>query len=376
VDASELELAHDVGSAGGVATLEVPVPGASGPVRTSAARALGIGTVAIAVGIVVFLVAAGGMSGTNGWVRVILAALGVVAIYRGSDRILKWRKGPNFDTAFWVSVGWLGALILAAILANVLPLGEHVDTTKTLTLVGNQQPDLFSAHPLGTNNLALDILGRCIYGARVSLLTAAFAVTVSIIVGGAIGLLAGYHRGWLDTGVGLVTDTVLAFPALVLLLALATVFGKPTHVPEAVLKSGISLAIVGLPTMVRLARANTLTFAQREFVLSARSMGAGSTRIVFRELLPNVLLTLVSFGLVLMAVLIVAEGSLSFLGLGLQPPQPSWGNMIAEGTDSNVLRGQPWVPLIPGVFMFITLLCFNRVGEKARRAWDPRDLKV
>ncbi len=297
-------------------------------------------------------------------------------IYRGADRILKWRKGPTFDTAFWVSIGWLGALILAAIFASLLPLGEHVDTTKTLTQVGNQQPDLFSSHPLGTNNLALDILGRSVYGARVSLLTAAFAVTVSIMVGGAIGMLAGYHRGWLDTGVGLVTDTVLAFPALVLLLALATVFGKPTHVPEAVLKSGISLAIVGLPTMVRLARANTLTFAQREFVLSARAMGAGSTRIVFRELLPNVLLTLVSFGLVLMAVLIVAEGSLSFLGLGLQPPQPSWGNMIAEGQDSNVLRGQPWVPLVPGVFMFVTLLCFNRVGEKARRAWDPRDLKV
>jgi peptide/nickel transport system permease protein len=242
--------------------------------------------------------------------------------------------------------------------------------------VGNQQPDLFSSHPLGTNNLALDILARSIYGARVSLLTAAFAVTVSLIVGGAIGMLAGYHRGWFDAGVGLITDTVLAFPALVLLLALATVFGKPHEVPEAILKSGVSLAIVGLPTMVRLSRANTLTFAQREFVLSARSMGAGSTRIVFRELLPNVLLTLVSFGLVLMAVLIVAEGSLSFLGLGLQPPHPSWGNMIAEGQDSNVLKGQPWVPIVPGVFMFITLLCFNRVGEKARRAWDPRDLKL
>ena len=375
MDASELELAHDLGSAGGIATLEPPT-GAPPPRRTSAAAALGVGTALIAVGVVLFVVAGSRMGSTNGWIRVLLVGLGLALVYRGTDRILKWRKGPTFDTAFWVSVGWLAAIILAAVFASLLPLGEHVDTTKTLTAVGNQHPDLFSSHPLGTNTLALDILSRCVYGARVSLLTAAFAVAVSLVVGGAIGMLAGYHRGWLDTGVGLVTDTVLAFPALVLLLALATVFGKPTHVPEAVLKSGISLAIVGLPTMVRLARANTLTFAQREFVLAARSMGAGSTRIVFRELLPNVLLTLVSFGLVLMAVLIVAEGSLSFLGLGLQPPQPSWGNMIAEGQDSNVLLGQPWVPIAPGVFMFITLLCFNRVGEKARRAWDPRDLKI
>jgi peptide/nickel transport system permease protein len=335
-----------------------------------------VGIVEIVVGIVVFLAGTASLESRSGWLRLVLAILGATLVYRGADRILKRFKGPEFDTGFWVCVGWIALLILAAIFADLLPLGEHVDTAKTLAFRGNQPPDLFSSHPLGTNNLALDLLARCIYGARVSLLTAAFAVAVSIMVGGAVGMVAGYRRGWFDGIVGLFTDTVLAFPALVLLLALATVFGKPTHVPEAVLKSGISLAIVGLPTMVRLSRANTLSFAQREFVLSARAMGARGGRIVFRELLPNVLLTLVSFGLILMAVLIVAEGSLSFLGLGLQLPQPSWGNMIAEGQDSTVLLDHPFVPIVPGAFMFITLLCFNRVGEKARRAWDPRETKV
>jgi peptide/nickel transport system permease protein len=372
VDVSELSVQHgSVVEAAGVTN--EPGPAARPESRT---RARVVGSTEIVVGLAVFLVATASLESRNGWLRLGLAILGLALVYRGADHLLKAARGPDFDTAFWVSLGWIVLLVLAAIFADLIPFEEHVDAAQTLTLKGNEPPELFSSHPLGTNNLALDLLGRSVYGARVSLLTAAFAVTVSIIVGGAIGMLAGYHRGWFDGIVGLFTDTVLAFPALVLLLALATVFGKPTEVLEAVLKSGVSLAIVGLPTMIRLARANTLTFAQREFVLSARAMGARSGRIVFRELLPNVLLTLVSFGLILMAVLIVAEGSLSFLGLGLQLPQPSWGNMIAEGQDSRSLLAHPFIPIVPGSFMFVTLLCFNRVGEKARRAWDPRELKV
>jgi len=258
----------------------------------------------------------------------------------------------------------------------VLPLAEQEDTTKTISIPGNARPDLFSKHPLGTNNFSLDLLARCIYGARVSLLTAAFAVVLSLIVGGIIGMLAGYFRGWIDVVVGLLTDSLLAFPALILLIAIITALGRPEQMSEAIIKVGAGLAIVSIPTMIRLSRANTLVFAQREFVLSARSMGAKNFRIIFREIMPNVALPLLSYAFIVVAVLIVAEGSLSFLGLGLKPPKPTWGNMIAEGQQANVLKKYPHIPMVPGVVMFLTVYSFNRVGEWARSKWDPREAKV
>ena len=150
------------------------------------------------------------------------------------------------------------------------------------------------------------------------------------------------------------------------LIAIITVLGRPEQMGEAIVKVGIGLAVVSVPTMVRLSRANTLVFAQREFVLSARSMGAKNWRIIFREIMPNVALPLLSYAFIVIAVLIVAEGSLSFLGLGLKPPKPTWGNMIAEGQQANVLKKYPHIPLVPGVVMFLTVYSFNRVGEWAR----------
>jgi len=205
---------------------------------------------------------------------------------------------------------------------------------------------------------------------------AAFAVAISLIVGGTIGMLAGYFRGWLDVVVGLLTDSVLAYPALILLIAIITVLGRPEQMSDAIIKVGVGLAIISIPTMVRLSRANTLVFSQREFVLSARSMGAKNFRIIFREIMPNVALPLLSYAFIVIAVLIVAEGSLSFLGLGLKPPKPTWGNMIAEGQQATVLKKYPHIPMVPGVVMFLTVYSFNRVGEWARSKWDPREAKV
>jgi peptide/nickel transport system permease protein len=196
-----------------------------------------------------------------------------------------------------------------------------------------------------------------------------------MLIGGPIGMYAGYYRGRLDRVVGVFNDSFLAFPALIVLIALASVLGLPTTVPEAIVKEGLALALIGIPTMIRLARANTLVFAQREFVVASRALGARDSRILFREILPNVLLPLVSLGLIIIAVLVVAEGSLAFLGLGLQPPEPSWGNMIAEGSIT-VVQDYPFIPLVPGVFMFLTVFGFNRVGERARQRWDPRQAKI
>jgi peptide/nickel transport system permease protein len=326
----------------------------------------------VAIGIAVFAIA--GPLDRVDKIVVVLAAL--TSIFIAIDRTAKAIKGEQFDTGLNLCFLWIFVIIFGAIFADLLPLAEHQDTTKTISVPGNARPDLLSEHPLGTNNFSLDLLARSVYGARVSLLTATFAVMLSLIIGGTIGMLAGYFRGWLDVVIGLLTDSVLAFPALILLIAIITVLGRPDQMGEAIVKVGISLAFVGLPTMTRLSRANTLVFAQREFVLSARSMGAKNFRIIFREIMPNVALPLLSYAFIVVAVLIVAEGSLSFLGLGLKPPKPTWGNMIAEGQQANVLKQYPHIPMVPGVVMFLTVYSFNRVGEWARSKWDPREAKV
>ncbi len=275
----------------------------------------------------------------------------------------------RLDPWLAVSLAWLVLLGLAALLADVLPLANYADPTRTLRVAGYAPPNLLSAHPLGTNNFGLDLLSRSIHAARESLLTAFFAAATGMAVGCLVGIPAGYYGGWLDRVVGIVADAGLAVPALLVLVAAAAVLRPPTTVPEAVLKDGAALALVSAPAMIRLARANALTFAQRDFVLAARALGAGDARIILRELLPNVALPMLSFSFILVAELIVAEGALAYLGLGLQEPQPSWGNMIAEG-GLTTLRQHPFVPLVPGAFMFLTVYALNRVGQEARARWS------
>jgi len=310
------------------------------------------------------------LAGSPALVQVVLVGAGLVLARRSIDVAARARWGNGFDTTAALCAVWLTALVLAALLADLLPLAEGVDPGLTLREPGNLPPDLFSSHPLGTNNLSLDLLSRSIHGARVSLLTSLMAILVSLVVGGLLGILAGYLRGPFDAVVGVVTNTVLAFPALVFLIAVITTVGRPTSLSDATVKLGLALGVIATPTMARLARATTLSLAQQEFVVSARGMGASRIRVVLRELVPNVAYTLVSLALVIMAVLILAEGSLSFLGLGLQPPSPSWGNMIADGQETAVLREQPYIPLVPGAFMFLTVFSFNRLGERLRTLTD------
>jgi peptide/nickel transport system permease protein len=346
-----------------------PPPKIVGPARTA------LGAVLFVAGIVLTWLALSPLGDLDGIIKVPLVLIGIAVTYAGLGRISRGIWGNDFDLAFWLSVGWIFALSVCAIIAPILPLAEHTDTTKTIAEPGYLRPDLFSKHPLGTNNFSLDLLAQSIYGARVSLLTSIFAVVISMAIGGFIGMVAGYYRGAADTTIGIFGDALLAFPPLILLIALAAVFGIPNSTGEAVFKSGIALAVVGIPTMLRLARANTLVFAQREFVLASRGMGAKNSRIIFRDLLPNVLLPIVSYAFIIVAVLIIAEGSLSYLGLGLQQPKPTWGNMIAEAGLTQ-LRDTPHIALVPGAFMFLTVYAFNRIGERARSHWDAREAKV
>ena len=308
-------------------------------------------------------------------VKVVVVVASLIAAYQACDRGLSAALGHRVDTGLWLSIAWLGLLIGATSFADFLPLGNHDDLTKDVTAAGYARPDLLSAHPLGTNNFGLDLLARSIYGARTSLLTAAFAVVVSAVVGGTIGVVAAYRRRGVDSVVGVFTDSMLAFPALIVLIALAAILGPPKTVTEAVLKEGLALSIIAVPAMIRLSRGNALVVAEKEFVLAARSIGATTRRVVFRELVPNVLMSVVSFGLVLLAVLIVAEGSLAFLGLGLAQPNPTWGNMIAEA-DISILQEYPFIALVPGAFMLLTVYSFNRIGEHMRARHDRRESKI
>lgn len=334
-----------------------------------------IAAMSAVAGVALVWIALTALGTTTAWVKVPLAAAGGALIVHAVGRVGTRVRGAGFQASFALSVAWLVLLVLAAVFADVLPLPNHNDTSSTIGVKGFTRPDLFSSHPLGTNNFGLDLLARAIYGARVSLLTVALTVAVSLMVGGAIGMIAGYFRGAVDTVVGIFADAALAIPALVVLIAFAAMLGPPTHVPEAVFKTSAALAIVGIPTMIRLARANTLVVAQREFIHAARTLGARDRRIIAREILPNVALPLVSYAFVVSAVLIVAEGSLSFLGLGLQQPEPSWGNMIAEGGLRD-LRSHPHVALVPGAFMFATVYALNVIGDRARTAWSGREAKI
>ncbi|WP_246097886.1 ABC transporter permease [Rhodococcus spelaei] len=292
-------------------------------------------------------------------VRIALVLLALVILFKGLAKLGTAKLGKGFDLSYWLACGWLAVLILAAIFAPLLPLGEYKDTVKTLAEPGFASPSLLSAHPLGTNNFGLDLLARALFGARASLTVAVCAVLIGIVVGGTIGVMAGYFRGKLDATVGILTNSLLAVPALVLLIALAAVL------PSNLRNITLALSILCIPSMVRIARANTILVAQREFVLAARAMGATKWRVIWRELVPNVLVPVAALGLVTVSGLIVAEASLSFLGLGIAQPNPTWGNMIAEG-QGGIAEKHPFIVLVPGVFLFLTVFSFNLIGEKYR----------
>ena len=197
------------------------------------------------------------------------------------------------------------------------------------------------------------------------------AVGIGLAVGSVTGLAAGYYRGATEGTFNIITDAILAFPALILLFSIVAIFGG------SVLVITLALSVLSIPTIGRLSRANTLTFAAREFVIAAKAMGASNSRILFREIMPNVALPLASYAFIIVAVLIVAETSLAFLGVGINPiSTPTWGNMISEGRDPSLLEKAPHIVFVPGVMMFLTVLSLNRVGESLRVLWDPREAKL
>lgn len=261
------------------------------------------------------------------------------------------RRGRDYGAV--LGAVWIAAVVVAALVADWLPMPDPNEITDDFSA-----PPSWGSHLLGTDSLGRDILSRCIHGARVSMAVAIGGTAIAMVIGVAVGMVAGYFRGVTDRIVSLLVNFLLSFPALIFLIALVAALGP--GLPTLVL----GLALLGIPNFARVARANTMAFAEREFVIAAKALGAGPWRVLLRELLANVMLPVMSLALVVMATLVVAEGSLSFLGLGVPPPTPSWGGMLAAGRES--LREYPHLVLIPSLFFFLTVYSFNKLGDWMR----------
>jgi peptide/nickel transport system permease protein len=222
-----------------------------------------------------------------------------------------------------------------------------------------------AAHPFGTDSLGRDVLARTLYGAKVSVQVAITAVTVAAVVGSPLGIVAGYVGGVVETVLMRAVDVMLGFPALVLAIGLVAALGfSLTNVI-------IALGIVYVPQFARIARSTALSVSEEEYVDAARALGYSRRHVVLREVLPNCLSPLLVQASLLMAFAIIAEASLSFLGLGVQPPTPTWGQMVSSG--SGYLTQAPWISLFPGGAILVTVLGFNLVGDGLRDALDPRE---
>lgn len=255
----------------------------------------------------------------------------------------------------------LAVLYLAAFLA---PWIAPYDPTAQGDLVGTGYLPPSAEHWLGTDQFGRDVLSRLLYGARISLLIALTAVTISITVGTLLGAIAGYIGGKVDTIIMRLIDLILAFPRLVLLI-LIVALSRPS-IPLIILV----LALTHWPGTARLVRGEVLSLREREFIGAARALGFGRARIIFRHLIPNVLAPVIVAATLGIGDTIVAEAGLSFLGLGVQPPMPSWGNLVADGRQN--LVGAWWITTFPGLAIVITVMAFNLVGDGLRDALDPR----
>jgi len=260
-------------------------------------------------------------------------------------------------TGFFVIIGLLGIALLAPWLAPYGFSEQHI-------VHSFKGPD--PRFWLGTDEFGRDLLSRMIWGTRPALLVGVFSVLVSIGIGVPIGLIAGLKLGWVDRIVSWFVDIMLSFPSLLLGLTLVTLLGPGVY------KVAIAIGIAHIPQYVRLARGPTMSIRNLDFISASRALGAGDLRLAFAHILPNVIGPIIIMATLSIAGAIRMEASLSFLGLGVQPPTPSWGNMIREGVE-NILQS-PWMALFPGLILTFTVLAFNMVGDSLRDMFDPRTM--
>lgn len=312
------------------------------------------------VGLVVLLVAMWVVRDMATVPRSFLALVGALGLWFGVQKVGAWKLGPHFSLGLVMSFIYLGLILFVTIFAGFLPIEKFSDNklpTEPLQL--RMRPGLRFDEPLGRDLFGGSLTSQVFYAGRVSLTIVALAVVFGLLIGCLVGLIAGYFGGWVDSLIGVIVNSALAFPPLILLIVIVSVY-DPT-----VWSLGLALAVVSIPTYSRIMRAQTIQYREREFVTAARAMGATGRRIMFKDILPNALLPVLSYVFINAAVVIIAEGSLAFLGLSVPYPKPTWGALIANGQDR--LRSDPHLVFVPATVMFLTALSLNRMGDWARK---------
>ena len=260
------------------------------------------------------------------------------------------------------AIAGLGVIVFFVLLAIAAPWVSPQDPLATSWGAIRKAPS--AAHWFGTDEIGRDVLARVIYGARASLLAGMVSVLIALSLGVPIGLLAGYAGKWVDAVISRIVDAMLACPFLILAIALAAFLGP------SLTNAMIAIGVSATPIFVRLTRAQVLAVKVEDYVEAARALGNSHVRIALRHILPNVVPPLIVQATLALAAAVIAEASLSFLGLGQQPPAPSWGSML--NTAKNYIDNSPWMAIWPGLSIFLLVLSFNLLGDGLRDALDPR----
>lgn len=295
----------------------------------------------------------------------------VLRKHKTTDKEIKNQQVMSPGRIFWIRfrrnklaiTGTVVLLILASLSIMAPWIAPHDPNT---TNVRYREKPPSAEHPLGTDTLGRDVLSRLLYGGRISMTVGVVAVAISLSIGILLGSLAGYYRGWVDTVIMRFTDIVISFPFLIIAITIAAILGPNFR------NTVIIIGLLSWTGTARLVRGEFLSIRERDYVEAAHAIGAGEGRIIFRHILPNAMAPIIVSATLGMASAVLMEAYLSFLGLGVQQPIPSWGNMLVAAESLKALQYQWWLWVPPGTAIFITVLSINLVGDGLRDALDPR----
>jgi len=282
------------------------------------------------------------------------------------SQMLEKQKSRRFSPGFYLACLWLLVIVVSAAAAPYIHLQKPDAQSSAILALPS------SAHWFGTDNLGRDLFSRVIYGGRVSLLVGFLSIAIGLIIGGLMGMIAGFSQRLIDVIFNQFSNFVIAFPAIILLLAVITVEGQ--HLSWIV---GV-IAFLSIPVFFRISRASTLSVKQRDFILSAKVLGAQRRKILFSHILPNILPPVLSIAFIGVSAAIIAEGVLAYLGLSVKLPIASWGNLISQGAqlESYQLSADPWVVIWPSLAIILTTLSLNYIGVSLQRLFDRRTQRL